>query len=72
MALSTEEQELHINASRNDEFAVSYVTDSTWITKLDKLVNKNPKEFSVISETEWGKTYKFPKNIFLLGLLLEH
>lgn len=39
MALSTEEQELNINAYRN-EFAISYVTDSTWLTKLDNLVKK--------------------------------
>lgn len=39
MALSTEEQELHINAYRN-EFTISYATDSTWLTKLDNLVKK--------------------------------
>lgn len=63
MNLSIEEQELHINASRDDEFATAYCSDRTWITKMDKLVEKSPNLFEVVAETEYAKTYKFPKRL---------
>ena len=63
MSLSIEEQELCINASRDEDFATAYCSDLTWITKFDKLVNKSPDLFKVIAETEHGKTYKFPKRL---------
>lgn len=63
MALSINEQELCINAMRDEEFATAYCSDCTWITKMDKLVEKSPNLFSVIAETEYGKTYKFPKRL---------
>ena len=63
MALSIEEQELHINSSRDEEIATAYCSDRTWITKFDKLVEKSPDLFKVVAETECGKTYKFPKRL---------
>lgn len=63
MALSIEEQEICINASRDEDFATAYCSDTTWITKMDKLVAKSPDLFEVIAETDWGKTYKFPKRL---------
>lgn len=63
MALSLEEQELHINAFRDEDFATAYCSDTTWITKMDKLVAKSPDLFEVVAETDWGKTYKFPKRL---------
>lgn len=63
MALSHMEQELHISASRDEDFATAYCSDTTWITKMDKLVAKSPDLFEVIAETENGKTYKFPKKL---------
>lgn len=63
MALSIEEQELCINAMRDDNFATAYCSDKTWITKMDKLVDKSPGLFEVVEETEFGKTYKFPKRL---------
>lgn len=63
MALSIEEQEICINAMRDEEFATIYCSDHTWITKMDKLVEKSPNLFTVIAETEYGKTYKFPKRL---------
>lgn len=63
MALSIEEQELCINALRDEDFATAYSSDRTWITKFDKLVEKSPDLFEVISENEYGKTYKFPKRL---------
>ena len=63
MALSIEEQEVCINAMRDEEFATIYCSDRTWITKMDKLVEKSPALFEVIAETDYGKTYRFPKRL---------
>lgn len=66
MGLTMEEQETHINFSREDSRAEIYVSDTTMITKLNKLVE--------LPETEWklervskldsgeviGKTYSCP------------
>ena len=63
MSLSLCEQELCINASRDEDFATAYCSDITWITKFDKLVKKAPDLFEVVDETSWGKTYRFPKRL---------
>lgn len=63
MALSISEQEICINAVRDEDFATAYCSDRTWITRFDKLVEKSPELFEVIAETEYGKTYKFPKRL---------
>lgn len=63
MSLAIEEQELCINATRDDKYATAYCSDRTYITKFDKLVEKSPELFEVIAETEYGKTYKFPKRL---------
>ena len=63
MSLSLQEQEIHINAARDEALATAYCSDRTWITKFDKLVKKSPALFKVISETENGKTYQFPKRL---------
>lgn len=63
MALSIEEQEVCINATRGEDFATAYCSDRTWITKMDKLVKKSPNLFEVIAETDYGKTYRFPKRL---------
>ena len=46
-SVSLEEQEIVINAGRTEELATAYVTDRTWMTKLDKNVEANPEEFKV-------------------------
>ena len=63
MSLGIEEQEISINASRDDEFATAYCSDRTWITKMDKLVAKSPELFEVIAENDVSKTYRFPKRL---------
>lgn len=63
MPLSIEEQEVCINAMRDEDFATIYCSDRTWITKMDKLAKKSPNLFEVIAETDYGKTYKFPKRL---------
>lgn len=63
MSLAIEEQELCINSTRDDNYATAYCSDRTYITKFDKLVEKSPELFEVVAETEYGKTYKFPKRL---------
>lgn len=63
MRLSLSEQELCINAVRDEDFATAYCSDTTWITKMDKLVAKSPDLFVVVAETDYGKTYRFPKRL---------
>ena len=63
MALSIEEQEVCINATRDEKYATAYCSDRTWITKFDKLVEKSPDLFEIIAETDFGKTYRFPKRL---------
>lgn len=63
MSLNIEEQEICINAMRDEEFATAYCSDRTWITKFDKLVEKSPNLFEIVSETDCGKTYRFPKRL---------
>ncbi len=47
MGLQIEEQETHISWMRGDERAVIYTSDTTMMTKLNKLVG--------LAETEWKK-----------------
>ena len=63
MTLSIEEQEVCINAMRDEDFATVYCSDRTWITKMDKLVEKSPALFEIVAETDYGKTYRFPKRL---------
>ena len=63
MALSIEEQEVCINAARDEKYATAYCSDRTWITRFDKLVEKSPDLFEVIAKTSFGKTYRFPKRL---------
>ncbi len=51
------EQEVYINMMRDEKTATIYTSDSTYITKLDKLCNSSPDMYSVIEETKCGKTY---------------
>lgn len=66
MGLSIEEQEFHINASRDGNMATAYCSDSTWITKMDKLVKKSPDLFKVVAENNVSKTYEFPKRLITI------
>ena len=63
MTLSIEEQEVCINAMRDEDFATIYCSDRTLVTKMVKLVEKSPDLFKVVSETDYGKTYRFPKRL---------
>ena len=57
ISISIEEQEICINAMRDEKFATIYASDSTYITKLDKLCKESPNMYSLIENTGRGKKY---------------
>ena len=52
------EQEVSIGWMRDEDFAVIYASDTTAITKLDKLCKNSPDMYQVIEETKVGKKYR--------------
>lgn len=68
MGLPIEEQETVINFSRDEERATVYTSDSTMITKLNKLVSTEGTEWQldeIIKDKrgeEVARTYSCPKN----------
>lgn len=66
MGLTIEEQETHINFSRNDERAMIYTSDSTMMTKLNKFIELQDTEWKLESVSKLkndeiiGKTYSCP------------
>lgn len=57
-SVSISEQEVHINFMRDEDFATIYTSDTTYMTKLDKLCNTSPDMYSIIADTRRGKTYR--------------
>ena len=55
MSVSIEDQEICINAMRDEKFATIYASDSTYITKLDKLCKESHGMYSLIEDTGRGK-----------------
>lgn len=66
MTINVDEQETVINFGRTDDNIILYTSDKTWMTKMDKLVESNPDDFSVIEETEVSKRYSFPKSLLTI------
>lgn len=66
MGLMIEEQETHVNFNRNDERAMIYTSDTTMMTKFNKLVELQGTEWKIESVSKLkngeliGKTYSFP------------
>lgn len=56
-SLSIAEQEVNITWMRDEDFAKIYASDSTAITRLDKLCKDSPTFYKLINETPIGKTY---------------
>ena len=56
-SLSITEQEVNISWMRDEDFAKIYASDSTTITKLDKLCKTSPDMYKLVSETPVGKSY---------------
>lgn len=57
-SVSIPEQEVCINFMRNEGFATIYTSDTTYMTKLDKLCKASPDMYSLLSDTGRGKTYR--------------
>lgn len=57
MTVSIEEQEVCINMMRDEKFATIYASDSTYITKLDRLCKESHDMYSLIQDTGRGKKY---------------
>ena len=52
------EQETVIHYMRDEKFATIYTSDSTVITKIDKLCTQNPKMYSVIESDAYHRKYR--------------
>lgn len=63
MTIPISEQETTINIYRDSDIAKVYTTDSTMITKLDKMVAKQPDKYKIVKQDEYGKWYEFPKKL---------
>ena len=65
MGLMIEEQETNVNFNRNDERATIYTSDTTMITKLNKLVESDNTEWKLESVSklkngeEVGRTCRY-------------
>lgn len=57
-SLSLSEQEVHISWMRDQTFAKIYASDTTQITKFDKLCKTNPDMYVLEVETPYGKIYR--------------
>jgi len=57
-SVSVSEQEVSINFMRDEPFATIYTSDTTYMTKLDKLCKTSPDMYSLIADTGRGKTYR--------------
>ncbi len=66
MRLMIEEQETHVNFNRNDERAMIYTSDTTMMTKFNKLVELQGTEWKLEAVSKLkngeliGKTYSCP------------
>ena len=57
-SVSISEQEVCINFMRDEDFATIYTSDTTYMTRLDKLCKASPDMYSLLSDTGRGKTYR--------------
>ena len=57
-SVSISEQEVCINFMRDEDFATIYTSDTTYMTKLDKLCKTSPNMYSLLSDTGRGKKYR--------------
>lgn len=67
MGLQIEEQETHVNFNRGDERATVYTSDTTMMTKLNKLIELSGTEWKLEGESRLqkndeliGRTYSCP------------
>ena len=60
------EQELTIVAERTSDKMTIYTSDNTWITKLNKLIIKNPEDYQIIWTNNTGSLLKVPVSLLTL------
>ena len=61
--LSKYEKETIINFNESDEKANIYTRSKTTMTRLDKLVKKNPKDYKLIENEPTQKEYECDKRL---------
>ena len=65
-SLSQYKQEVIINFNAEEDTAALYTVNPSWIQKLDRLVEPNPKQFEMYRQEKMdgrviSKAYRFPK-----------
>lgn len=68
MSVHVNEQETVINFMRDSDKAIIYTSDTTMLTRLHKLVEKNPKEWKQIDQGKSNgeivsETFECPKKL---------
>lgn len=58
MTVPVNEQETHVYYMRDEKFAKVYTSDSTQITRFDKLCKTSPDMYMLIEDTSRGKMYR--------------
>ena len=66
--VDVDEQELIVNAMRDEDFLTVYTSDNIYLTKLKKLAVANPKEWEIVQIVEakgniLGVKFKAPKKL---------
>ena len=57
-SLPVSEQETITSCMRDQDFAIVYTSDTTMITKFDKLCKNSPDYYSLIERNKYGNRYK--------------
>ena len=65
LSVGIEEQETHISYMRDESFAKVYTSDSTQMTRLDKLCKINPHASKLIENTCRWKSYLISDKWFI-------
>lgn len=58
MTVPVNEQETHVYYMRDEKFGKVYKSDSTQITRFDKLCKTSPDMYTLIEDTGRGKIYR--------------
>lgn len=61
MKLLKEEQEVCVTFDKAGDNARLYTSDPSWISKMDKMCEKNEKTFKCVKRDDISATYEFPK-----------
>lgn len=57
-SLPVSEQETITSCMRDQDFAIVYTSDTTMITKFNKLCKNSPEYYSLIERNKYGNRYK--------------